>query len=695
MTLRKLRWILILYALCDFLIGYAGVIPLSEAAAAQFTTVTATVVDPNGIAYAGGTVSAILVVPSGAGSPTLSGFAYTPPTQPTGLSPAGFFTISLADTTVLLPAGSKWNFTVCSGAGTIQPAQGKGPVCFSLAAPITISGASQDISTQLNAVAASLSNAASSFTGGTIAGPLVVNGAPTAATFNSITNNAQYSSFYTSTQTSGNNVTGFNQVAIVNPAGASSNNYFSYLTDIEVPAANTQNFSGSMIGSQCNAIQNGSGNFTSSTATGGLGCFAASTQNNGTGTVTLQIGIYNLSVNKGNGAITSNIAFDGNSGHALGDTGTITNDYTFRAELPGFTVGSTTTHHYGFGCAAGQTGGSGNADGWCFFSALTDKSQLGVVTGTSYSTVASNGGLTGIGGDGTALTANTANTGYIVPCNTGASTLCTVTNRLNLSWGSGHFGAIPAIGAVGTSGHIVTLAANGIDIQDSGVVTSAGAIPRASRWQANSPTGVANWIVSGTSASGAITTQNGTFAAVGATATEEQLARYTSGAVSGNDAGFASNANPGPWSPIRNLYGTFRVRDNNADLTNQRFWLGFVDSETDAIFNGDTPGTAHNLAMFRFSSVVPDTNWQCVTGNASAQTTTNSSTVADTNFHVYEIQMNTSIPNVVFKIDGTTVCTNTTNLPGSTLLSIVGVVTTQTTAAKVLDAGWVYAQQDF
>jgi hypothetical protein len=160
MNLQKIRICLLAYMAFDLFIGgyCGGFLPLSPAAAAQFTTVTATVVDPNGLAYAGGTVSAVLVVPSGAGSPTLSGFAYTPPTQPTGLNQSGFFTISLADTTVLLPAGSKWNFNVCSAAATILPAGGKGPVCFSLAAPITISGSSQDISTQLNAVALALSN---------------------------------------------------------------------------------------------------------------------------------------------------------------------------------------------------------------------------------------------------------------------------------------------------------------------------------------------------------------------------------------------------------------------------------------------------------------------------------------------------------------------------------------------------------
>jgi len=159
MTLRKFKWYLIAYVLFDLLIGgtCAGFLPLTQLAAAQFTTVTGTVVDPNGTPYAFGTISATLVLPGGT-SPTLGGLPYTPPTQPTGLDKNGSFTLQLADNTQLQPGGTQWNFTVCSALGTVQPAGGKGPVCFSLAAPITISGSSQSISSNLNAVALALTS---------------------------------------------------------------------------------------------------------------------------------------------------------------------------------------------------------------------------------------------------------------------------------------------------------------------------------------------------------------------------------------------------------------------------------------------------------------------------------------------------------------------------------------------------------
>ena len=172
-NLRTLRYCLLAYCLLDILIGYAGFIPITELAAAQFTVVTGTVIDPNGLPYANGTITPIL---TSSASPTLGGFAYTPPTQATGLSLTGTFTMRLADNTSLLPANTKWNFVVNCGAGCVLPAGGTGPIVFTLAAPITISGTTQDISVQLQAVAPSLTKSSGS---GVIAFP----GAPSGSCF--------------------------------------------------------------------------------------------------------------------------------------------------------------------------------------------------------------------------------------------------------------------------------------------------------------------------------------------------------------------------------------------------------------------------------------------------------------------------------------------------------------------------------
>lgn len=137
------------------LIVLATLLALVVPALGQFTLVTGTVVDPNGLPYANGTISPLLVLPGGT-SPTLNGLPYSAPIGPSGLDGGGNFTIRLGDNVVLLPALTTWNFTVCSVAGTVQPAIGTGSVCFTLAVPITITGATQDISANLNAVAPAL-----------------------------------------------------------------------------------------------------------------------------------------------------------------------------------------------------------------------------------------------------------------------------------------------------------------------------------------------------------------------------------------------------------------------------------------------------------------------------------------------------------------------------------------------------------
>lgn len=153
--LRKLRYGLLLYAAFDLFFGgiCGGFLPLTPLAAAQFTTVSGTVTDPNGLPYANGTITATLVI---SGSPTLNGLAYTPPAQPVGLNSAGSFVMQLADNTVLLPSGSQWKFSVSCAVGCIPLAGGKGPVSFN-AGPITISGASQSITATLTAAALALS----------------------------------------------------------------------------------------------------------------------------------------------------------------------------------------------------------------------------------------------------------------------------------------------------------------------------------------------------------------------------------------------------------------------------------------------------------------------------------------------------------------------------------------------------------
>lgn len=143
-----------------------GALLFSNAASAQnITSVSGTVVDPNGLPYANGTIQAQLI-PAGI-TPTIpppcNGQSQTPcsvnPFTSASLDINGHFSMNLASNVVLTPSGTKWQFTV-SGTSGLPPPVGTGTQTF--ASSITISGASQNISSTLNALAPALTNIASS-----------------------------------------------------------------------------------------------------------------------------------------------------------------------------------------------------------------------------------------------------------------------------------------------------------------------------------------------------------------------------------------------------------------------------------------------------------------------------------------------------------------------------------------------------
>jgi hypothetical protein len=176
---KSLKWVLF-FLLCAL---------LPATVCGQTTLVTATILDPNGLPYAGGTLKAVLLdtasgIPAGSPTVTISSQAQctaaragTAPCQipiqgtfqftldGTGSIPGGG--IVLSDNSLVTPAGTQWLFTVNESPG-IPPPGGTGPQTFSVT--LTISGASQNITSTLNASAPKLSNASSSSIPG-ITGP--------------------------------------------------------------------------------------------------------------------------------------------------------------------------------------------------------------------------------------------------------------------------------------------------------------------------------------------------------------------------------------------------------------------------------------------------------------------------------------------------------------------------------------------
>jgi hypothetical protein len=126
---------------------------------AQFTTVTATVTDPNGIPYAGGTMSAVLV-PGASGGYTLGGQPYSGRVGPVTLDGNGKFTANFGDVTLITPGSPQWQIIIDSNQGGIEPPLGTGPQTFTFTSTgTTISGSSLvNISVSLNALAPKLTN---------------------------------------------------------------------------------------------------------------------------------------------------------------------------------------------------------------------------------------------------------------------------------------------------------------------------------------------------------------------------------------------------------------------------------------------------------------------------------------------------------------------------------------------------------
>jgi hypothetical protein len=168
--LSRLRAVMV-PAFVLLVLSFAGISALAQGG---FTTVTGTIVDPNGIPYACGTISAQLITAGGA-APTLNGQGFSTSTSPVnlgcqttpGTGAPGSFVMRLADSGVIVPGNTTWKFTVNENPGILPPA-GTGPQSFSFTTAINCSTNTPsvctsntiDISTQLSALAPKLSNIA-------------------------------------------------------------------------------------------------------------------------------------------------------------------------------------------------------------------------------------------------------------------------------------------------------------------------------------------------------------------------------------------------------------------------------------------------------------------------------------------------------------------------------------------------------
>lgn len=123
----------------------------SVASAQTITTVTGTITDPQGISFAGGQVTIIVVSPSAGVSPTVTATG-VPLLQPqvVQLSSSGSFSVGVVANASISPASTTYTIRACPAA--LAPPIGSSTQNCITATGVTISGASQDVSATLNAL---------------------------------------------------------------------------------------------------------------------------------------------------------------------------------------------------------------------------------------------------------------------------------------------------------------------------------------------------------------------------------------------------------------------------------------------------------------------------------------------------------------------------------------------------------------
>jgi hypothetical protein len=130
-------------------------------------------------------------------------------------------------------------------------------------------------------------------------------------------------------------------------------------------------------------------------------------------------------------------------------------------------------------------------------------------------------------------------------------------------------------------------------------------------------------------------------------------------------------------------------------ISSIRFRVGAADTSYLTAIGSDSL-TGNNSATFRFSTSAGDTHFMCQTTDGSSVTTTDSgiTPVASAQYK-FQIQFNDSVPNVVFSINGSAVCTNTTHLPTSgTVFRTLVAAEPLSNTSTIMTVAWMYEEGD-
>jgi hypothetical protein len=128
---------------------FVAIAPAARAQCSSYTQVTGTVTDPSDVPWAGATLSVDLSTSASATCTGPGGLQVPFSTHfQTQLDPTGSFAIQLPPNSIVTPSGTQWTFSISI---TVPPPVGRGNQTFVYAG--TITGASQDLSSALSALA--------------------------------------------------------------------------------------------------------------------------------------------------------------------------------------------------------------------------------------------------------------------------------------------------------------------------------------------------------------------------------------------------------------------------------------------------------------------------------------------------------------------------------------------------------------
>jgi hypothetical protein len=186
---------------------------------------------------------------------------------------------------------------------------------------------------------------------------------------------------------------------------------------------------------------------------------------------------------------------------------------------------------------------------------------------------------------------------------------------------------------------------------------------------------------------GDIATVVGTGSASAATTTNSPAVNYATNNAVNSDSGISGNLNYNS-SANAGLQANVRL----VSTASTRNWIGFTNQTLATMNGGSNP--VGNYAAFRYdTSVSGETTWKCVTKNGTTQLVNDSGITVGTTFIKMDILINAT--SVVFKINGSVVCTNTSSLPtGSTMMRHVISRRNLVVGIQSMQVAWLFLESD-